>query len=95
MTEINTSIFPANPNKVPVKCDIIYTERESILDNGDSPPKTLKRETIKFGDSQPKTLNRETIMLYRGSTASSIFFEVSDRNLRLKKRCLKDTIELC
>lgn len=48
-------------------------ERGSVLCNGDSPPKTLKRETIKLGDSRPKTLNGETIKLYRGSTASSIF----------------------
>lgn len=76
MTEDKHKHFPANPNQIPVKCDIIYIERGSILCNGDSPPKALKRETIKLGDSQPKTLNRETIKLYRGSTASSIFFSV-------------------
>lgn len=64
--------FPCKSKQTPVKYDIIYTERESILGNGDSPPKALKREAMKFGDSQPKTLNRETIMLYRGSIASSI-----------------------
>ncbi|RHE32795.1 hypothetical protein DW744_11970, partial [Eubacterium sp. AM28-29] len=69
---------PANPNQIPVKCDIIYTERESILCDGDSPPKALKREAMKFGDSQPKTLKWETIKLYRGSTASSIFLGKHD-----------------
>lgn len=54
-------------------------KRGSIFCNGDSPPKALKRETIKLGDSQPKTLNRETIKLYRGSVASSIFLGKHDK----------------
>ena len=46
-----------------------YEKRNIYFDSGNS-----LIEPIKFGDSLPKTLKRETIKWYRGGIASSIVF---------------------